>query len=221
MIEPFQVFSDTSADPPVRGFLHSPEKSNGNGLVYTHGAGGNSRGPFLIALAEAFSGAGFTVLRCDLPFRQKRSFGSPHKGDAQRDREGLKNAVASIRSIVKGEVFLGGHSYGGRQCTLLVAEEPNLADGLLLTSYPLHPPGQPERLRTKHFPTLKNPALFVQGTKDGFGSVQEIQSAMKLIPAKTRLIQVDGAGHDLGFSAKKKSEELPGRILKEFINFFG
>src|ERR1044071_6755913 len=96
---PAETFSDTSIDPAVRGFLHRSDKPNGNALVYTHGAGGNSHGPFLIALAEAFAGAGFTVLRCDLPFRQKRSFGPPWPGDAERDRQGLKNAVACMRKL--------------------------------------------------------------------------------------------------------------------------
>lgn len=221
MTEVFRSFSNTSLEPAVRGFLHEPKKYNGQGLVYTHGAGGNSRGPFLIALAETFADAGYAVLRCDLPFRQKRSFGSPHKGDAERDRAGLKNAVAAMRKIVEGKIFLGGHSYGGRQCTMLSAEDPEIADGLLLTSYPLHPPGKPDRLRDEHFPDMKKPALFVQGTKDPFGSLEEIQIALKLIPAETRLMSVDGAGHDLGFSAKRKSTELPGKILTEFARFFG
>jgi len=216
---PAETFSDTSLDPAVRGFLHRPDRPSGNALVYTHGAGGNSRGPFLIALAEAFAGAGFTVLRCDLPFRQKRSFGPPRPGDAEHDRQGLKNAVACMRKLVKGKVYLGGHSYGGRQGTMLCAEDPSVADGLLLTSYPLHPPGRPERLRTEHLPKINMPALFVQGTKDGFGSIEEIQAALKLIPAKTKLIAAEGAGHDLGFSAKKKSAELPGKVLEEFLKF--
>ena len=218
---PAETFSDTSLDPAVRGFLHRPAHANGRALVYTHGAGGNSRGPFLIALAEAFADAGFTVLRCDLPFRQKRSFGPPRPGDAEHDRQGLKNAVACMRKLVKGKVYLGGHSYGGRQGTMLCAEDPGVADGLLLTSYPLHPPGRPERLRTEHLPKINIPALFVQGTKDGFGSIEEMQAAIKLIPTKTKLMPVEGAGHDLGFGAKKKSAELPGKILTEFLNFFG
>ena len=221
MAHAFESFSADSVDPPVQGFLHKPSHSNGKALVYTHGAGGNSRGPFLIALAEAFAEAGFAVLRCDLPFRQKRSFGPPRPNESERDRQGLRNAVACMRKLVKGEIFLGGHSYGGRQCTMLSAEDPDVADGLLLTSYPLHPPGKPERLRAEHFPKLTKPALFVQGTRDGFGSIEELQSALKLIPAKAYLFPVEGAGHDLGFSAKKKSAELPGRILQEFLKFFG
>jgi len=120
----FESFSDTSLDPPVRGFLHRPEKAKQDGLVLTHGAGGNCRGPLLTALAECFSGSGFAVLRCDLPFRQVRSFGPPRPGDASRDRQGLKNAVAALRKLAPGRMFLGGQSYGGRQASMLCADEP-------------------------------------------------------------------------------------------------
>src|SRR5580698_2455429 len=98
----FESFSDPSVDPPVRGFLHRPEKPTSDGLVLTHGAGGNCRGPLLTALAETFAIAGFTVLRCDLPFRQVRSFGPPRPGDANRDRQGLNHAVNALRKLATG-----------------------------------------------------------------------------------------------------------------------
>jgi uncharacterized protein len=169
----------------------------------------------LVAVAETFAGAGFTVLRCDLPFRQLRRFGPPRPGDAARDREGLKNAVAAIRKILSGRVFLGGQSYGGRQASMLLAEE-QLANGLLLLSYPLHAPGRPDQPRTQHLPKIQVPTLFVHGTRDPFGSTEEIEAARKLIPAKTELLIVDGAGHDLGFKGKSKREELPGEVLQRF-----
>jgi uncharacterized protein len=215
--EPLTV---SSVDPSVRGFLHHPEKSNHDGLVFTHGAGGNAKGAMLVALAEAFTGAGFTVLRCDLPFRQSRSFGPPRPGDAQRDQNGLKNAVAEMRKLVSGRVFLGGQSYGGRQATMLCAAEPRLADGLLLTSYPLHPPGKPQQLRVQHFPEIQIPALFIEGTRDPFATIEEVENAVKLIPARTKLVPVEGVGHDLGFSGKKRSEVLPAEVLEAFLAFF-
>ena len=174
----------------------------------------------LIALAEAFTGAGFTVLRCDLPFRQARPFGPPRPGDAARDRAGLKNAVAEMRKFVSGRVFLGGQSYGGRQASMLLAEE-TVADGLLLLSYPLHPPGKPDQLRTQHLPKLHVPTLFVEGTRDPFGSIEEIEAARKLIPARTELLTVEGAGHDLGFKGKARREELPGLVLATFRELLG
>jgi len=215
-----EPISIPSADPPVRGFLHRPTSASGDVLVLTHGAGGNAQMALLAVLAEAFAGAGFAVLRCDLPFRQLRRFGPPRPGDAIRDRQGLANAVAAMQKEYSGRVFLGGQSYGGRQASMLCAEE-KVADGLLLLSYPLHPPGKPEQLRTQHFSQIQIPVMLVQGTRDPFGSIDEIEAARKQIPAKTLLLPVEGAGHDLGFKGKAKQENLPGEVLSKFKQLFG
>jgi len=216
-----EPFVDTAVDPQVRGFIHRTATTLGDGLVLTHGAGSNSRAPLLVALAEAFAAAGVTVLRCDLPYRQSRSYGPPGPGDAARDREGLKNAVAALRKLVPGRIFLGGHSYSGRQATMLCADQPGLVEGLLLLSYPLHPPRKPDQLRIQHLPKLQTPALFVQGTRDPFGAPEEIESALSLIPAKTQLLLVEGAGHDLGFKGTGKREDLKNEVLRDFQTLFG
>jgi predicted alpha/beta-hydrolase family hydrolase len=243
-------FAETTADPPVRGFLHCPATANQNGLVLSHGAGGNAQAPLLRALAEIFTNTGYTVLRANLPYRQARSFGPPGPGDAARDRAGLGNAVAALKNILgekpgaplvddirrsgdfpgpggghfpgqrSGNLFLAGHSYGGRQSSILCAEEPNLVAGLLLLSYPLHPPRRPQQQRTEHLPDLRTPTLLIHGTRDPFGSTEELERAIKMIPAKTKLLTVEGAGHDLGFKPKRDSEELPRRIYSEFLTFF-
>jgi predicted alpha/beta-hydrolase family hydrolase len=215
-----QAFRDESLSVPVRGFLHRPDAVSGRGLVLTHGAGSNSNASLLIALAESFADAGFSVLCCDLPFRQDRAFGPPRPGDAKRDREGLKGALAAMRKLGCERVFLGGHSYGGRQATMLCAEESDLAAGLLLLSYPLHPPRKPAQLRVQHLPGLKVPALFVHGTRDPFGTVEEMKAALKMIPAKTQLRVVDGAGHDLGFKGKSMRDGLAGEVVAAFAGFF-
>src|SRR5579872_4379495 len=107
-------FIITTQDPPVRGFLHKPERAAVGSLVLTHGAGGNANMALLVALAEAFAGAGFAVLRCDMPFRQDRRSGPPRPSDAARDRKGLSNAAAAMRKQFPGKMYLGGQSYGGR-----------------------------------------------------------------------------------------------------------
>jgi predicted alpha/beta-hydrolase family hydrolase len=102
---------------------------------------------------------------------------------------------------------------------MLCAEEPDLVAGLLLMSYPLHPPRKPEQLRTAHLPDLRTPTLFVHGLRDPFGSIEEMERAIKMIPAKTALLPVPG-GHDLGFQGKSKKEELPRQIFSESAKFF-
>ena len=216
-------FSDDSVDPPVRGYLHLPSSASGDALVLTHGAGSNAQAALLFALALRFSAAGITVLRCDLPFRQRHPHGPPRPGDAPRDREGLRNAVNALQKMSVGRVFLSGHSYGGRQASMLSAAEPDLAGGLLLFSYPLHPPQQPAQLRTQHLSKLRTPAFFVHGTRDPFGSISEMEQAIKVVPARTKLMKVDGAGHDLNFGKKtleEKREDLPELVLAAFQPFF-
>ncbi len=183
--------------PGVHGFLHRPERSAGICLLLTHGAGGNANSPLLVGVAEVLAGAGFHVLRCDLPFRQRRPHGPPHPSSAAADREGLRAAAAALIAAAPGRLVLGGQSYGGRQASLLASEDPAVASALLLLSYPLHPPGRPEIPRTAHFPALRIPALFVHGTRDPFASPEELREAIRLIPAPTRAIEIDGAGHDL------------------------
>jgi hypothetical protein len=202
---------------PVQGFLHTAPNSAGDALVLTHGAGSNCRSPLLVALANAFSASGITVLRCDLPFRQLRPTGPPPRGSAQRDQQGLRAAVACMRRLTPGQVYLGGHSYGGRQASMLAANEPGLVEALLLLSYPLHPPKRPDDLRTAHFPHLRTPALFLHGTADGFGTVAEMEAAAKLIPTRAELIPVQGAGHEL--LTRRNREELPGLCVERFRAF--
>jgi uncharacterized protein len=223
---PDGVWFTNDSTPPVRGFLHTPGVPSGDALVLTHGAGSDCQSPLLVVVATAFAEGGFTVLRCDLPYRQKRPHGPPFRGEDRLDREGLRKAVAALNKLdpKPHRVLLGGHSYGGRQATLLVAEDPSAADGLLLLSYPLHPPRRPEQLRTTHFPALREAALFVHGTRDPFASSEEIEAAIELIPARTSLVSLEGAGHSLLTGKSRDWEQLrciADKIRDAALTFFG
>ena len=103
---------------------------------------------------------------------------------------------------------------------MLSAEEPDLVAGLLLLSYPLHPPRKPEQLRTQHLPDLRTASLFVHGTRDPFGTVEEMEAALQLIPARKELMAVEGAGHDLGFKGKAMDQELPAHVFGAWKRMF-
>jgi predicted alpha/beta-hydrolase family hydrolase len=212
VVEPFAL--DAGVLPAVRGFLHRPGEPSGDGVVLTHGAGGNANAPLLVAVAQAFAAQGFTVLRGDLPYRQARASGPPSPASAARDRQGLRHAVQAMRGLARGRLILGGVSYGGRQASLLLAEDPKLAEVLLLLSYPLHPPGQAAELRTGHFRELRTPTLFVHGTGDPFGTLDELEQARILISARNELVVVAG-GHDLGASRSARTrEEVAARVVQ-------
>ncbi|MGA8909706.1 MAG: alpha/beta fold hydrolase [Acidobacteriaceae bacterium] len=212
-----RAFVDTSGAEPVRGFLHPAASASADALVLTHGAGANCQAPLLVALADAFAASGTTVLRCDLPFRQAKPQGPPMR-TAERDQAGLKAAVQAMRRQTQAHrIFLAGHSYGGRMASMLAAREPDLVEALLLLSYPLHPPKAPQQMRTQHFPSLETPALFVSGTRDGFGTIAELGAALRLIPARTRLLPVESAGHEL--IGKRNRDELPKVVAEAFRAF--
>ncbi|HYW41787.1 MAG TPA: alpha/beta family hydrolase [Bryobacteraceae bacterium] len=192
----------------IRGLLHRPESWNGDAIALTHGAGSNSHTPLLVGLANALSDRGYLVLRYDLPFRVERPKGGPFPGVGVRDRQGIVLAMTVLRSMTRGHIIAGGHSYGGRQTTMAAAEHAGIADALLLLAYPLRPPKRPDQIRTAHFPQLRTPSLFVHGTSDPFGSVAEVREALELIPARTDLLAVEGTGHDL-----KRAADLSAEIV--------
>lgn len=199
----------------VVGDLHRPRRPDdapGAGdesvaaLLLAHGAGGDRTATLLRRAATEFAEAGLVVLRYDLPFRQRRPKGPPSPSTSTQDRDGIAAAVSAVREFHSGPIILGGHSYGGRQSSILAAERPEVCDGLLLFSYPLHPPGRPEKSRTAHLPDLRCPCVFVHGTRDPFGTPDEMRAALAVVDAPHALVLVDGRGHDL---APDRSAAVP------------
>ena len=186
---------EVDSDPAVRGLLDRPQDVRFL-AVLAHGAGSDARAATLTSVARALRERGGLVLRCDLPYRQARASGPPRPADAERDRLGIRRAIDAMRSLAAAPVLLGGHSYGGRQASMLAADDPGVADALLLMSYPLHPPGKPLQLRTAHLASITVPCLFVHGTSDAFGSPEEMRSALTLV-RRSELLSVERAGHDL------------------------
>jgi uncharacterized protein len=180
-------------------------------LLLTHGAGSNADSALLLALDVALG-----AVRFNLPYREKRPTGPPRHGDDVEARAEIRRRVERARAEHPGEpVVAGGHSYGGRQTSMLAAEHPSLLDGLLLLSYPLHPPRKPDQLRTAHFPAIRTPALFIHGTRDPFGLPEEMRTAVEVIPARKQLVLVERAGHEL------TSPEIATKITTAFREFFG
>lgn len=181
----------------VYGYLHRPAGDAVGKLVLAHGAGGDCEAKLLQAMAAGFAERGLLVLRYNLPFRQRQPSGPPNRARAAADRDGIVAAADAIRALADGPMILAGHSYGGRQSTMLAAERPEVADGLVLLSYPLHSPGKPEKQRTEHLPQLRTPSLFVHGDRDPFGTPDEVRAALELIPAEHPLLLIEGGRHGL------------------------
>ena len=179
----------------IAGVGHEPDGDPVGIIVLTHGAGGSRESPLLKRICEEWARRGWLAVRYNLPYRRRRPKGPP-SGSAASDRAGIVEAVAAVRRLAGGPLIAGGHSYGGRQTSMAVAD--GLAvDVLSLFSYPLHPPGKPDQLRTEHLPRITAPTVFTHGTADPFGSPAELRAAATLIPAPTDIVEISGARHDL------------------------
>jgi uncharacterized protein len=180
----------------IAGVAHEPKGRPSGVVVLTHGAGGSRESSLLKRICDEWARRGWLAVRYDLPYRRRRPKGPP-SGSAATDRAGIEQAVALARTLAGGPIVAGGHSYGGRQTSMAVAE--GLAvDVLTLFSYPVHPPGKPEKPRTEHLPDIGVPTVFTHGTSDPFGTIDEVRAAAALIPAPTEIVQITGARHDLG-----------------------
>lgn len=207
----------TRDDPAeIAGIVHAPAGSPAGVVLLTHGAGGNRDSPMLQRLCDEWARRGFLAIRYDLPFRQRRPKGPP-SGSGVGDRDGITAAIGYARGLSDGPLIAGGHSYGGRQTSMVVAAGDTPVDLLALFSYPLHPPGKPERLRTEHLPAIGVPTVFTHGSSDPFGAPTEIRAAADLIPAPHDVVEITGARHDLA----SKTLDVPALAVDAALRLLG
>jgi predicted alpha/beta-hydrolase family hydrolase len=200
----------------IAGVAHEPGGTPGGVVLLAHGAGGNRDSPMLQRLCDEWARRGFLAIRYDLPFRRRRPKGPP-SGSGAGDREGITAAIGYARGLADGPLIAGGHSYGGRQTSMVVAAGGAQMDLLALFSYPLHPPGKPERARTEHLPDIGVPTVFTHGTSDPFGTPAEIQAAAALIPAAHQVVEIPGARHDLA----SKTLDVPVLAVDAALRLLG
>jgi predicted alpha/beta-hydrolase family hydrolase len=177
------------------------------GLLLAPGAGADRNQSALVAIDETATAAGAVVSRMDFPYRKA--------GRAAPDREPV--LLAAVREEVDAlhrrarlpvsRIAVGGRSMGGRICSMAVAEGLGALAAVLI-SYPLHPPGRPDRMRTAHLPSLDVPCLFVSGTRDAFGTPAELEAATAAIPGPVTHIWLDGKDHGLRGCDEQVSEAV-------------
>ena len=172
----------------------SPRRRKPGALLLFPGAGSSSASPSLVAIEDAV--APLPVQRSDFPYRRegRKAPDRPPKLLACVVEEAAR--LAEEAEVPPNRIVLGGRSMGGRICSMAVADGLPAA-GLVLISYPLHPPGRPDRLRIEHLPALEVPCLFVSGTRDAFGTPDELEQHTAAIPGDVTHVWIDGKGHDL------------------------
>ena len=192
----------------IGGAAHRPDGEPAGVVVLTHGAGGSRDSPLLQQVCDEWARRGWLAVRYNLPYRRRRPTGPP-SGSAAADRAGVVEAITLCRGLADGPLIAGGHSYGGRLTSMVVAggeAAPTAVDVVTLFSYPVHPPGKPERPRIEHLPDIGVPTVFTHGTSDPFGSPADVRAAAAMIGAATAVVEIAGAGHDL----RSKTLDVPG-----------
>ncbi|MGH9273073.1 MAG: alpha/beta hydrolase family protein [Acidimicrobiales bacterium] len=191
--------------PAKRGRRRRPPGA----LLLFPGAGSAASHPSLVAIEDAV--APLPVSRADFPYRREGRR-APDRAPKLLACVIEEAAMLAERAGVAPErIVLGGRSMGGRICSMAVADGLPAA-GLVLISYPLHPPGKPDRLRIEHLPELRVPCLFISGTKDSFGSPAELEHHTAAIPGPVTHVWIDGKGHDL-----KRADADLAQIVSEWL----
>lgn len=184
------------------------------GMVLFPGAGNDSNHSSLVRLEEGLAPQGIQVRRADFPYRKEGRKAPDPPTKLMRCVRDEATALADRLGVRTDRLVLGGRSMGGRMCSLVVAggaaagaqmrgrgaeevADPLPAAGLVLVAYPLHPPGKPEKLRVDHFAHIHVPCLFVSGTKDPFGSRDELEEHTAAIPGAVSHVWIEGGGHGL------------------------
>ena len=166
------------------------------GLVLTPGASAGRDQPSLVAVDAAVSSGGVKVERIDFPYHRAGRRAPDRPPVLMATVVSAAEALAQALGVGPTRIALGGRSMGGRMCSMAVAGGLEAA-GLVLISYPLHPPGRPDKPRTEHLGSLGVPCLFVSGTRDAFGSPEELEEATGAIPGPVTHVWIEGGNHGL------------------------
>jgi len=178
------------------------------GLVLTPGASAGRDQSALVAIDDTLTPLGVAVDRVDFPYHVAGRRAPDRPPVLMGTIVDAARALADRLGVTTQEIVLGGRSMGGRMCSMAVAEGLPAA-ALVLISYPLHPPGKPDRPRTEHFGALALPCLFVSGTRDAFGAPAELEAATAAIPGPVTHIWIDGGDHSL----RRKDEQVAEAVV--------
>ncbi len=193
--EAFAVALDTGQAVTAMHYAAAAPASGG-AVIVAHGAGAGQHHPFMTAFARAVAALGFDVVTFNFPYtEQQRKL--PDRAPVLEACYAAVIRATRLRVASAGHwLFIGGKSMGGRMATQLAASDPALpVAGLVLLGYPLHPPGNPAKRRDAHLPAVKRPMLVIQGSRDSFGTPDELHPAFDPLTPGTTIHVIDGGDH--------------------------
>jgi predicted alpha/beta-hydrolase family hydrolase len=194
-------------------------------LILAHGAGAPQRHPFMVTFALALSERGLDVLTFNFLYTELK----------RKAPDRMPQLVACYRAVIdlarsqvesaRERLFIGGKSMGGRAATHVAADDPRLpASGIVLLGYPLHPPGRPDQLRDEHLPRVGRPMLFVQGSRDTFGTPSELKPVLASLSPLPTLHTVEGGDHSFkiaGRDAKARQSQVYSEVQDTIVEWIG
>jgi predicted alpha/beta-hydrolase family hydrolase len=203
--EPQHISVDVNASQRTTALLYAAQIAARRPatLILAHGAGAPQQHPFMVAFAHALSDRGLDVLTFNFLYAEQR----------RRVPDRMPQLIACYRAAIdaartevasaRERLFIGGKSMGGRAATHVAADDAALAlDGIVLLGYPLHPPGRPDQRRDAHLPSVGRPMLFVQGTRDTFGTPSELKPILASLSPWPTLHHVDGGDHSFKIAGR-------------------
>ncbi|HEY2971780.1 MAG TPA: alpha/beta fold hydrolase [Pyrinomonadaceae bacterium] len=199
--EPEELSVIVSESDSVNALLYAASKKDRVGMtvILGHGAGSNQLSPFMRLFASGLAARGFDAMTFNFVYMDQ----GRRVPDAKAKLEGCYRAVikaATQHKRLKGNrLAIGGKSMGGRIASQVAAEGPAKSEiaALVFLGYPLHPPGKPEQLRDAHLQDIRAPMLFVQGSRDAFGSPDELRATIKRLHLPAMLFVIEGGDHSL------------------------
>jgi predicted alpha/beta-hydrolase family hydrolase len=212
----------------VTATLYAASATDGRHLavMLAHGAGANQTSAFMVEFAQALAARGFDTITFNFLYSEAGR-GPPDRNDrleaCYRAMIAAFHAGTITENAERSRLVIGGKSMGGRIASQVVAATPDGVAGLVLLGYPLHPPGRPDKLRSKHLPKIAVPMLVVQGSRDTFGTPEELRPILKPLKAPAELYVVEGGDHS--FKVPKRGAppqaQVYAAVLDEIERWLG
>src|SRR5262249_49684028 len=191
----------------------------GISLILAHGAGANQMSAFMVQFAKALAARGIDTVTFNFLYSELRKR-VPDKND--RLEACWRRMIAAHREgtfgsqLTRNKLAIGGKSMGGRIASQVAAASPDGIAGLGLLGYPLHPPGQAEKLRIRHLPAIRAPMLIVQGSRDAFGTPEELRPVFAALKAPSELFVIEGGDHS--FKVAKKAVPSQEQVYEAVLD---
>jgi predicted alpha/beta-hydrolase family hydrolase len=214
--EPFGIDVTLSERVTAIAYPAAARDRTGITLILGHGAGASQTSGFMVQFATALAARGIDAVTFNFVYSEARKRVPDRNDKLEACYRKVIDAVRdrAHRSDDGGKLFIGGKSMGGRIASQVAAADHDGVAGLVFLGYPLHPPGNPEKLRTRHWPAIEVPMLFIQGSRDAFGTPDELRPPMEMLKAPADLVVIEGGDHS--FKVPKKAP-MPQTQVDEFV----